>query len=420
MKVSLISDFNLDTLGLYLRKQLGEQAEVVVGPFGQFTQTVLQTDSSVWQPAPEACLIWTRPEAVLPSLKASLQGLSPQQSELDREVEALAELILRAAQQARFVFVASWTLPLRHAGSGLTDLTSPAGPARLVMAANLRLLQACEGAANVFVLDSSNWQQRGGAGASSPRHWYGAKVAFTNEVFKAAAQELVCALDAIHGRSRKLVLLDLDDTLWGGLVGEVGGEGIVLGGHDPVGEALVDFQQELKALSRRGVALGIVSKNTEALALEVIRDHPEMVLRPEDFAGWRINWEDKAQNIEELTRELKLSTDSIVFIDDNPAERARIRAAFPEILVPDWPADKRLYAQSLLELRCFDKPGVTQEDQRRAEMYTEERGRNKIRASATSIEDWIAGLKIEITIEPLNRGNLPRIAQLLNKTNQMN
>jgi FkbH-like protein len=145
-----------------------------------------------------------------------------------------------------------------------------------------------------------------------------------------------------------------------------------------------------------------------------------MVLRPADFASWRINWEDKAQNIEELMRELKLSTDSIVFIDDNPAERARIRAAFPEILVPDWPADKRLYAQSLLELRCFDKPGVTEEDRRRAEMYTEERDRNKIRASATSIEDWIAGLKIEITIERLNSGNLPRIAQLLNKTNQMN
>jgi FkbH-like protein len=219
---------------------------------------------------------------------------------------------------------------------------------------------------------------------------------------------------------RKLVVLDLDDTLWGGIVGDVGWEDLQLGGHHPLGEAFAAFQRALKALTRRGIILGIVSKNTEAIALEAIDRHPEMILRRDDFAGWRINWEDKTKNLCELTAELKLGLDSVVFIDDNPAERARVREALPSVFVPDWPTDKLLYEKALVELTCFDTPALSEEDRARTRMYVSERQRNEMKNAIPSVEDFLTSLGLRVTIDCLRRENLARATQLLNKTNQMN
>jgi FkbH-like protein len=224
----------------------------------------------------------------------------------------------------------------------------------------------------------------------------------------------------LAGGARKLVILDLDDTMWGGIVGDVGWENLRLGGHDGMGEAFVDFQRAVKNLTRRGIVLGIVSKNEEATALEAIRSHPEMVLREEDFVGHRINWRDKAQNILELAKELNLGLQSVVFIDDNPVERARVREALPEVLVPDWPEDKHLYRSALAALRCFDAPSISKEDAERTALYAAERKREQLQASVGSMDEWLKSLGIVVSAEPLGPSNLPRTAQLLNKTNQLN
>jgi FkbH-like protein len=173
-------------------------------------------------------------------------------------------------------------------------------------------------------------------------------------------------------------------------------------------------------LTHRGVLLAIASKNREALALEAIDKHPEMVLRREDFAAWRIDWNDKAQNIAELVAELNLGLDAAVFIDDNPAERARVCAALPQVLVPDWPADKLLYAQALGRLRCFDTLALTAEDARRAQLYAAQREARQERAQVTDLEQWLESLEMRARIEPLTEVDLARAAQLLNKTNQFN
>src|SRR5262249_54535249 len=224
----------------------------------------------------------------------------------------------------------------------------------------------------VVVLNSRKWFQLAGDATFNFRLWYLGKVPFGNSVFKNAAADIKAALRGAVGQVRKLLILDLDDTLWEGIVGDVGWQALKLGGHDPIGEALVDFQREIKALNRRGVLLGIVSKNEEATALAALKEHPEMILRPEDFAGWRINWSDKAQNIVDLVSQLNLGLDSVVVIDDNPAERSRVREALPQVLVPEWPEDKRLYSAALLALDCFDAYAVTREDHERAQMYANE------------------------------------------------
>ncbi len=193
-----------------------------------------------------------------------------------------------------------------------------------------------------------------------------------------------------------------------------------MGGHDPIGEAHLDFQRSLKALTHKGILLGIVSKNEESVALEAINRHPDMVLREEDFAGWRINWQDKAQNIVDLVDELNLGAQSVVFIDDNPIERARVREAVPEILVPEWPQDKLRYQQALLSLNCFDVPSISQEDLVRNELYQVERQRETLKRQLSSVDDWLMTIDMKIKIEELNEANLVRTTQLFNKTNQLN
>src|SRR5262249_39159705 len=159
--------------------------------------------------------------------------------------------------------------------------------------------------------------------------------------------DIVAALDALAGRARRVIVLDLDDVLWGGIVGEVGPLGVRLGGHDHIGEAFVDFQRALKALSRRGALLAIARKNDAGVALEAIDRHPEMQLRRDDFAAWRIDWNDKAANVVAVLADLNLGAESAVFIDDQAIERARVASAVPGILVPDWPADPCRFRETL-------------------------------------------------------------------------
>jgi len=417
----LISDFNLQNLVALLTRHESELGSPCrLAPSGQVSQTLLVADSPVWQPAPQICLVWTRPESVLPSFQRVLAGHPVSLGELDRDVDEFVHCLSQAARRVPILLVPTWSLPPYHLGHGLLDTHRTEGPARLLMQANLRLLAALDAEPSVHPLHADRWLHFAGKDSFSPRLWYGAKIPFNNEVFKFAATDMLAAVRGLRGRARKLVLLDLDDTLWGGVVGDVGWENLVLGGHDPAGEALVDFQHALKALSRQGVALGILSKNQEHVALEAIRLHPEMVLRVDDFAGWRINWDDKAKNLAALVRELNLGTDSVVFIDDSPAERARVREAFPDVLVPEWPQDKRFYAQSLLALDCFQKPSLSEEDRQRAQMYADDRRRTEVRNSLTSLDEWLATLRLSVTAQPLGRVDLTRITQLLNKTNQMN
>jgi len=285
---------------------------------------------------------------------------------------------------------------------------------------NLRLAQHFSDVPNCIVLDAQRWIGSVGLKAFNPKLWYLGKIPFANGVFKEAVRDIKAGIRALSGRSKKLIILDLDETLWGGIVGDVGWQNLVLGGHDPIGEAFVDFQKELKALKNRGILLAVVSKNEEAVALEALREHPEMILREEDLAGWQINWQDKAQNLVELVDALNLGLESAVFIDDNPAERARVREAIPEVFVPDWPEDKLLYRQALLSLDCFDKGSISDEDRQRTQMYATERQRAQLKRTVGSLDEWLQNLDIQVTVEALEDANLSRVTQLLNKTNQLN
>jgi FkbH-like protein len=377
---------------------------------------------SLLGPAPperDVLVVWTRPEAAVPAFDRLLGYETVGDDELLKQVEEHAELILQAASKYRAVFVPTWVIPPYKRTLGMLD-GKPGGATRALSAMNLRLMDKLAAAPNVFVLNAERWTATAGRSAQQPKLWYLGKVPFHADVFAEAAADIRAGLSGLSGGARKLLILDLDDTLWGGIVGDAGVDGLRLGGHDSVGEAFVDFQRAVKQLKRRGIILGIVSKNTESVALEAIRTHSEMVLREEDFVGWRINWQDKARNVADLVAELNLGLSAAVFIDDNPVERARVREALPEVLVPEWPEDKLLYASTLRALRCFDAPALSREDAERTEMYAAERKRDNLKTQLGSLDDWLSSLKMQVSVDALSRKNLARTAQLLNKTNQMN
>jgi FkbH-like protein len=421
MKGLLISDFNIENFSSYLKKEANAPGiDSVSISYGEVFQTLLDQGAQVWSGDPDFVVAWTRPEGVLGAFRDLLNCSPVSEEDLNRQVDAFSAALLGASKRTKALFVPTWVVPPFHQTQGLLDLAPGGGVARALMRINLRLLQTLEGAPAVHPLWADKWFQLAGPTAFNHRLWYLGKIPFSNEVFKAAARDLKAALRGLNGQARKVMILDLDDTLWGGIVGETGWQGITLGGHDPAGEALVDFQRELKALTRRGILLGIVSKNEESIAIEAIEKHPEMVLRMDDFAARRINWQDKAENIIDLMAELNLGLDSAVFVDDSPVERARVREALPQLYVPEWPTDKRLYPEALLALDCFDRPFVTEEDRQRSRMSVVDRLRKESQIHLGSLEEWLATLETTVRVEELNQANLPRIAQLLNKTNQMN
>jgi FkbH-like protein len=421
LRCALISDFNVDIFSGYLgNDEDPPDVETTVAPYGQVMPVLMQEDLEFWKGGFDFAVIWTRPEAVIKSFSDLLTCTSPSINDILNEVDQLASLLIRICNKTQNVFVPTWTLPPYMRGLGMLNMKKDIGIANALMQMNLRLSEKIDRISNIYLLDAQRWISTSGKYAVNPRLWYRGKIAFGNDVYKEAVKDIKSALRGIHGHSKKIIILDLDNTLWGGVVGDLGWENIILGGHDPIGESYVDFQKTLKSLTSRGILLGIVSKNEETTALEAINKHPEMVLKLNDFAGWKINWQDKAQNIVDLVSDLNLGLQSAVFIDDNPVERARVRESLSEVFVPEWPDDSMLYKSSLLNLRSFDTPSISKEYIERTKMYANEQQRTDLKSSLSSLDDWLASLDIKVNVEELNEANLQRITQLLNKTNQMN
>jgi FkbH-like protein len=227
-------------------------------------------------------------------------------------------------------------------------------------------------------------------------------------------------LAAKQGRSYKCLVLDLDNTIWGGVVGDDGVEGIVLGQGSALGEAYVAFQQYARELSRRGVILAVCSKNDEASALEPFDRHPEMVLKRADIASFAANWSDKANNIRAIAQELNVGLDSLVFIDDSPFERDLVRRELPMVAVPEVVDDPTYFATTIADAGYFEALSVTDEDRERTNQYRDNRDREISRASATDLDSYLRSLDMRLHQRRFDRVGLRRVVQLINRSNQFN
>ena len=225
---------------------------------------------------------------------------------------------------------------------------------------------------------------------------------------------------AKQGRSFKCLVLDLDNTVWGGVIGDDGMEGIELGQGSPLGEAYAAFQDYARELSRRGVILAVCSKNDEANALEPFEKHPDMVLRRGDIASFVANWSDKAANIRAIAEALNIGLDSLVFIDDNPFERNLVRQELPMVAVPEVSDDPTGYPAALADAGYFEGLAVTDEDRERTSQYQGNKARDALKASVTDLPAYLRGLEMRLIVKGFDRVGLQRIVQLINKSNQFN
>ena len=233
--------------------------------------------------------------------------------------------------------------------------------------------------------------------------------------------ELVARLVAAQrGLSKKCLVLDLDNTVWGGVIGDDGLEGIVLGEGSAAGEAHLALQRYAKQINERGIILAVCSKNDPAIADAAFRDHPEMVLERSDIAAFVANWDDKARNLQVIAEKLNIGIDSLVFVDDNPVERARIRESLPMVAVPELPDDIAFYVPRLAEAGYFEAVAFTTDDRIRAEQYAANAEREALLGSSQSMEEFLRGLNMEVAYGPFAPVNLARVTQLINKTNQFN
>lgn len=254
----------------------------------------------------------------------------------------------------------------------------------------------------------------------SPTQWNMAKLPFAAAYVPLYADHVCRLLGALRGRSRRVLILDLDNTLWGGVIGDDGLDGILVGQGDGTGEAYLSVQQLALSLRARGVVLAVSSKNDDTIARQVFREHPDMLLREDHIAVFQANWNDKATNIKAIADELALGLDAMVFLDDNPVERALVRRFLPQVAVPELPEDPALYARTLAAAGYFEAVVVSEEDRARADFYQGNARRAALGKAVGDVGDYLAALDMEIDFRPFDRVNRARIYQLINKSNQFN
>jgi len=254
----------------------------------------------------------------------------------------------------------------------------------------------------------------------SPALWHRAKQEISPAAAPMFGELALRVIDARKGRASKCLVLDLDNTLWGGVIGDDGLDGIAIGQGNAEGEAFLAFQTYAKSLSARGIILAVCSKNDEANALEPFEKHADMVLRRPDIAAFVANWDDKATNLRRIAAELNIGIDALVFADDNPFERNIIRRELPMVAVPELPDDPSRYAEIIAAAGYFEGVAVTAEDRARGRLYQAERGRRALEVEATDLAGYLASLDMTLVWGRLDAVSIPRVTQLANKTNQFN
>lgn len=285
---------------------------------------------------------------------------------------------------------------------------------------NYLLMQGCQEAKNTFLIDLDALQTALGRSTfADPKLYYVAKMPISLAALPAAAKLVVDVVRSLQGTVKKCLVLDLDNTLWGGVIGDDGLSGIQIG-ELGTGHAFSDFQKWLKELKNRGILLTVCSKNNEDTAKEPFEKHPEMVLRLEDFSMFVANWEDKARNIRTIQQALNIGMDSMVFLDDNPFERELVRTMIPEITVPELPEDPALYLQYLRGLDLFETASYSREDAGRTEQYREKAQRAAFEAAFQSYDDYLEALQMRASAAAFDPFHYPRIAQLTQRSNQFN
>lgn len=425
LRVGFLASFTLDFAASFLTVEAARQGyllEPYFGPFGQFEQEVANPSSGLHTFEPDAVVMALRLEDVDPDAIARRHApgggarLVEAAGELPERLCACVDALRR--HRASPVLVANFVEPELGFGMLGANASDSLGEVLATVTGDLRA--GLTERSDAYVWDYAGLVRGAGVAAwTDPRLWAIGRIAVAASQQPVLARHLVRSLRALHRAPAKCLVLDLDNTLWGGVIGEDGPEGIALSDDHP-GSAYKAFQREALALKDRGILLAIASKNEPDDVDWVLRHHPEMLIRWDDIAAFRVNWQPKSANLRELADELNIGSDALVFFDDNPVERAEVRANAPEVCVVEVPRDPLRYVAALRDVCELDAASLSDEDRVRTDLYQAERTRGAARTQFGTLDEFLASLQMTAELGDADAATLGRVTQLIGKTNQFN
>lgn len=421
LRLAILASCTVDQLLPGLRVaalRRGIRLQTYAPDYGQYRQEVFDAGSALYRFAPDVVLFSI--DAVSLVGADFIADSAAAHRLVDDRTAEMAGLWRAARDGLRCQVIQQAALPVFPPIMGGAEHRAPGSPASLVRALNHKLRAAADAEhVDILGLDEQLCIDGLGAWYAAPL-WHRAKQEISPAASPLYGELVMRIVDARSGHSAKCLVLDLDNTLWGGVIGDDGLEGIELGQGSAEGEAFVAFQRYVKTLAQRGVILAVCSKNDEANALEPFDKHPDMVLKRTDIASFFANWDDKATNLRRIAAELNIGIDALVLADDNPFERNILRRELPMVAVPELPEDPSLYAQCIASAGYFEAVEVTAEDVARGGLYQATAGLRQNRVVATDLEGYLKSLDMRLQWGLFDQVSMKRVTQLINKTNQFN
>lgn len=424
-RVAILRSFTVEPLipllkcGAFLA---GIDLTVHLSDFNAYVQEILDGESQLYRFQPDAVILAVQTRDITPELWRDFAGLTPNQVQeiISRVSSDYCDWLRAFRKQSRAHLIMHNLEQPEIPSTGVLDSQSAQSQSQAIQHINNELLKAASKATGVRILDYDALVARyGRIHWHDDRKWLAVRLPIAAHGLNHLVDEWLRFLHPLTGKLAKALAVDLDNVLWGGVIGEDGMGGIRLGSEYP-GAAYQEVQRALLDLHRRGILLAICSKNNQDDAMEVLQNHPGMLLEPSHFAAMRINWGEKSQNLREIASELNIGVDSLAFLDDSPFERQQVRSQVPDVLVIELGNDPMEFARTVRECPMFERLSVSVEDQQRGAYYQDQQQREKLENTSASREDFYRSLQQEAEIASLTKATLPRIAQLTNKTNQFN
>src|SRR3989344_1061154 len=396
--------------------------EILIGGYNQYNQEILDDNSQLYKFKPNLVILFIDTKSLLGNVFFDYYQLTEEKKDnlfgvIINQIKLLVDKILHNLNCK--IVLHNFEVPI-NSPLGIIDNKQRLGFIEFVKDINSEISRQFKENNQIFVFDYDAFCSKcGKENILDYKMYYLGDIKIRFKYIPRLCEEYISYIKPLLALTKKCIVLDLDNTLWGGVVGEDGFEGIKLG-PTPEGRPFLEFQRYLLSLFNIGIILSINSSNNPEDALSVLRTHPHMILKENHFASIKINWDSKISNMKTIAEEINIGLDSLVFFDDNKLNREIIRTALPEVKVVDLPDDPSLYLKTLMELNDFNSYQFSEEDKKRGQMYANERKRQELNKTIMDITEYLKDLNIVVTIEKANSFNIPRISQLTQKTNQFN
>ena len=425
VKIAILASFTLNGLDECFKVKCAESSityKSYVAPYNQYNQELLEKSSNLYKFNPDLTFLFIDIRSFFGENFYFPYNISVDERKLfvKNKIIELENLIQQFNINTNSkLIITNFNIPY-YSPNGIIETKTDYSFHEMIEEINKSLRNLSKKSNSLFVYDFNSFISKfGEQNIFDYRQFHVGDIQIALNFIPYLANELMGFVKPFCSKNKKCIVLDLDNTLWGGVVGEDGFDGIELG-HTSNGKAFVDFQKQLLSLWHQGIILAINSKNNFDDAIKVIKEHPNMILREKNFASIQINWNDKAQNIKQIASEINIGLSSIVFFDDDRLNQERIKQEFPEILTIDLPKDPSQYSSILKNLNDFNVLQSTNEDRTRGEMYAQQRERHELKQSISNLDEFLKQLNIKVKIKKSSDFLIPRISQLTLKTNQFN